>query len=476
MTGSESGSALLVALITLLMLSFLGLFIAFSANTNIQISDNYESQIQATYAALAGLNHARVLMRGMDFDDVLKGPDGTYDGNSSYIAQARQYEFRNPLPLTILYGLAISNPVLSGVPDDGIISTGFCGGAAGTALIPIAGIGLSADDPYRAGQIVTARYFVKVTDNSGEASELSGDPGDDPFTDGDGIVIVRSAGLSKTFFEKAGLIPRLNSVAVFEARYKKRTTFEAGPALVVLASDIVASFSGNYEISGGAFAGVGTIDTDISDASFPDQLIALAAGAGAPITGGGLADPSIQDISVEIFAGRDKSMLMNPRFLWEFINVDAPKYADFYYSGNQNWDSGTAPVSFYDISKNWNEPGQNPKLIVVNGDLQVSGDYSGGGLLLVKGTLSYAGQFSFNGLVLVIGSGKLVADAGGAGIQGGVIVSSLAEQNGNPVFGTPEISLAGDSRVAANRNAVKMASGLMPVSQVSFREIAGSDP
>ena len=35
---------------------------------------------------------------------------------------------------------------------------------------------------------MTARYFVKVTDNNGDASELEADPSDNPFFDGDGII------------------------------------------------------------------------------------------------------------------------------------------------------------------------------------------------------------------------------------------------------------------------------------------------
>ncbi|MBP1609851.1 MAG: hypothetical protein H6Q04_2086, partial [Acidobacteria bacterium] len=60
----ETGSALLLALVALVLLSLLGFFMSLSATTGVQISDNYESQVQATYASLAGLNHARALLRG----------------------------------------------------------------------------------------------------------------------------------------------------------------------------------------------------------------------------------------------------------------------------------------------------------------------------------------------------------------------------------------------------------------------------
>jgi hypothetical protein len=113
---------------------------------------------------------------------------------------------------------------------------------------------------------------------------------------------------------------------------------------------------------------------------------------------------------------------------------------------------------------------------MVNGDLHLSGSFSGGGLLIVTGNLFCSGPYAYHGLVLVGGSGNLVADGSGQGIEGGVWVASLMEQGGKIVFGTPGLSIAGTSRFLSNRNAVKMALGLIPVSQISFREIAGFDP
>ena len=52
----------------------------------------------------------------------------------------------------------------------------------------------------------TARYFVKVSDNNGEASERALDPGDSPFVDGDGIVVIRSMAEAKTMRETVGKI------------------------------------------------------------------------------------------------------------------------------------------------------------------------------------------------------------------------------------------------------------------------------
>ena len=476
---NDAGAALLLTLIALSLLSLLGLYISLNANTGVQISDNYETQVQATYAALAGLNHAHALIRGLAFDDLLKGPDGAYSSNLSDLAQARTFEFRNPLPLVIAHSLSIFDPRLdvSGISDDGLMSAGFYGGSSGTALIPAIGIALSSANPYGSGEVVTSRYFVKVTDNNGESSEISGDPGDNPFADGDGIVIVRSMGISKTFSEFTGMIPRLNSVAVFEARFKRLSTFLPGPAVVVIGTQVNASFGGSFEIAGDLSPGIGTIDTDILDDSYPEQIVRAAAGGYGIITGGGRPAPSIEDISAGIRSDRDRSLLLNPRFLWNFVHNQAPKIADTCLEGDQYWSDGSAPYAgSFDTAKSWNAPGQDPRITVVNGSLNVTGTFSGGGLLVVNGNLNYSGSFAFNGLVLVVGSGNLIADGSGQGIDGGLLVAGLMDQGEEIVFGTPGISIGGASRFVENRDAVKMAIGLLPASQISFREIAGSDP
>jgi len=206
----EAGAALILTLIALSLFSLLGLFMLLNAATGLQISDNYESQLQASYAALSGLSHARAALRGLSFDDLLKGPDGACNRSPSYIAQARTFAFRNLLTLIAAQSLNVDDPssVLAGLPDDGLINTGFYGGSAGMALIAAAGVGLVSKNPYGPGEILNARYFVKIADNNGDPSETKGDPDDNPFVDGDGVVIVRSIGLSKTFSEVTGSIRR----------------------------------------------------------------------------------------------------------------------------------------------------------------------------------------------------------------------------------------------------------------------------
>jgi hypothetical protein len=476
---NESGSALILALLALTLLSLLGLFMSLSATTGVQISDNYESQMQATYASLAGINHARALLRGLDLNDLLKGPDGAYDASAPYIAKARSFEFRNPVSFLKALTLDIVDPSsgVAGVSDDGVISTGLYNGIQGIELIPGTGILQEAPNPYGSGTIPISRYFVKVSDNSGEASEIAGDPANNPFVDGDGIVIVRSLGIAKTIPDAAGSILRRNSMALFEARFKRRSTWDLGSALMVLGSQTSAAFSGAFEISGGSLPGIGTIDTVPGDLVFPDLTIRAAAGTGGEITGGGEPSPSIRDITGQVRSNPDQRLLLSPAYLWDFIYNQARGMADNFCEGNQSWPEGGAPdLGTYDASKPWNAPGQDPKITVVQGDLQIGGNLSGSGLLIVTGNFTYSGAFAFNGLVLVVGSGNLIAAGSGTGIEGGVLVANLTNAGGGIAFGSSSISVAGNSRIVSNKANVRMAIGLIPVSQISFREIVSSDP
>lgn len=475
----ETGSALLITLIALSLLSLLGFYLTLNANTGVRISDNFETQVQANYAALAGLNHARALIRGLAFDDLLKGPDGRFSNDPAYVAQAKRFAFRNPLSVFAAQMLAVDDAALNfpGVPDDGLINTGFYNGAEGTALIPMAGIPLSSPNPYGPGNIVTSRYFVKVTDNNGDPSERSGDPADIPFVDGDGIVIVRSTGVSKTFSHDTGPVARFNSVAVFEARFKRMSTFDVGPALVVMGNDVMARFDGAFEIFGKLSAGIGVIDLNPDDFHKPEQTIRAAAGNNIGIQGGGEPAPSIQDISRQISASPDLASLLDAGNLWHFTRVRAPQLADMYFQGDQTWSQGTAPyIGAYDDSKPSNAPGQDPMITVVDGDLDVRGGVTGGGILIITGNLFCSGSFSYKGLVLVAGSGNLEVEDSGEGISGGVLVASLIDQGATIAFGIPSITIGENSRFISDRSSVKMALALLPVTQIGFREIAGSDP
>jgi len=62
----------------------------------------------------------------------------------------------------------------------------------------------------------------------------------------------------------------------------------------------------------------------------------------------------------------------------------------------------------------------------VDGDLTLSGNPSGSGILVVTGTLSFSGNFTWNGIVLVVGQGQIVQSGGGNGnVNGAIYVAQI---------------------------------------------------
>jgi len=459
----ESGVALLLVMFALALVSVLGLVLTMRATTEARIGDNAASHIRAVYAALSGLEHARMLARGLDFDALLRGPDGVRDTGAAYRAEAKRFRFRLPLSVAAAQGLDLGDPSASvgGASDDGIVSTGMLYGAPGTELIPRAGVALPP------GAVPASRYFVKVTDNNGEASELAGDAGDDPFIDGDGIVVVRSVGVSGTFAEQAGNSLRRNSVAVFESRLKRAATWDLGAALAVLGPDADAAFTGAAEIAGG----VGALDTSPGGGGTLEAALREAA------AGSGMAEPSVRDLTASARADRDKAWLLQAGRLRDFVARRAPRMADKVYEGDQLWTAGSAPpLGAYDKGRPWNDPSQKPLFTLVRGDLDAPEGLRGAGVLVVAGRLSCAGTLDWRGLVLVLGGGELSLDGDGPGIAGGLVVGRWIDGGGGAAFGVPVVAIGGATRVTADRDLVRMALRLFPVEQVGFREIAGADP
>ena len=72
----EHGVAMLIMIVALSIISLLSLYVCLNATVELRISDNFETKIRANQAALAGISHARIVLQGLDFNDLLVGPDG----------------------------------------------------------------------------------------------------------------------------------------------------------------------------------------------------------------------------------------------------------------------------------------------------------------------------------------------------------------------------------------------------------------
>jgi hypothetical protein len=472
----EEGIALLLAIIALSVFSLLALHVSLNATTEIRITDNFETRQQADAAARAGLNHARELIRGLQFNDVLRGPDGV--GTSTYPSTASgRYAFRSWLSWSAARSLDILDPAssVSGLPDDGLFNTGKSGATNGTILVPATGVALTAPNPYGSGTVTTARYFLKVTDN---------DDGDgDPFTDSDGIVIVRSTAVAQTIRETAGATVRSNSVAVYESQLMQMRAFNLSVPFVIEGDDVLPAdssmFNGNtFNIDGGLNPyGIGTIDTNTSNTIYPaDQIkAALDPKNQYDQIKGQCCTPALGDITASLSA--DQLALRDPNYLWNVAYTWMPKVADNVYQGNQAWTGTSQPdLGAYDPLKSASDLSQTPKITYVNGDLALSGGVEGGGILVVTGELKITGNLKWTGLIMLIGKGALNMHGGSASVDAGMFIASV--QAGSPhTFGTPKMTVAGNGDFKIRPASVNMAVRAFPLTELSRRQVTSmADP
>jgi hypothetical protein len=274
-------------------------------------------------------------------------------------------------------------------------------------------------------------------------------------------------------------------VAVFESRYKRRSTFQLSAPLVILGDSVLpagtALFEGTgFHLRGGAAApGLAVIDPNPGNASFPAQQIAqaLSPDQAGSITGDG-SPPCIRDITSSLAAAGDAALLLSPSYLQEFINRTEPQSADNVLGDGQNWTgAGVTDLGFYDPGRPPNAPGQRPLATVVTSDLDIPGNVSGGGLLVVCGRMRVTGTFVFSGLVLVIGSGELDLRPVNMSVTGAIFLAAVSASNGSLSWGIPKITLGGNIQLELNASAVRMGVKLIPPAQTGFREVTSTlDP
>jgi hypothetical protein len=100
----ETGIALILALLSLMLLTFLGLTLATTTSTELQIANNYRWSQQAYYNAEAGIEAGRRALSNVDWSTVLYPPraggatgwdgvtDPTLDAEGSKTPASREYE------------------------------------------------------------------------------------------------------------------------------------------------------------------------------------------------------------------------------------------------------------------------------------------------------------------------------------------------------------------------------------------------
>lgn len=122
----------------------------------------------------------------------------------------------------------------------------------------------------------------------------------------------------------------------------------------------------------------------------------------------------------------------------------------------------------------------SPKIVALSGDQQISGNFSGAGILLVTGKFTLTGTPSYNGLILVIGTGDLEYKGNGNGeIDGAILVANTSQpwvKNGvtTNYVGMPTYNdVGGGSHVQQydETSLSRYANAVMPLQVLTFQDL-----
>lgn len=441
---TEKGMALLFAIIISLFVTVLGLGLTMFSITEYTAAREYESHQQAFAIADGAYNMVKGSLRGQDLTTLLS----TYTNVPEYIDSTATSggvpHYRNPIYPIDARNIDFQNPPQ---PVGTIRVPGMLTPASGTLL-------------------GTGYFFARVSDNT------DGD-GDTAF-DSDYSVFLRVIGVSPApmaeITSHGGFAK--NAVSVIETMVKRDTSFNLGAPLSIPGPDV------NIRIQGTAFSITGDdehpgvsvfYDNPDDNASDAAQSVydSLNRNARDNITGaegdfGESPAPSIKDDTDTIRNNPDPNAqnVLDPNFLGNFVESMA-SFADDYYDGDTHFAGGT---EFGTES--------NPAITYIDGDVHLSGNGSGYGILVITGALRYTGAFDYNGLVLVVGEGD--ADLRGANkdITGGMLIAKLDDDgNGGYEYGVPTVGIYGNSHFLFDSTSINLAISMLPMQTTMWREI-----
>lgn len=361
---SESGNALVIALLVLMVLTSAGVAYVAVTKSEKQIAGNTMTASQAMYAAEAGIAEG---LHRMAFPaeslNYIGPPTLPYAGWGKYIV--------------LTTGSSLLDPNRAALASDGLDNDGDSfvdeSGEAYPEVLTKQTVNASAlVYPY-----VRVEYKLQ-----GTQLVRFGDGDDDPTTPpvenlqkGAPVLRITAAGrrgnAAKTLEAEAVRFPIISA---------KSPLWSGGPMV----------FNGN------AFV----IDGHDHQAASPNDTIPGAPPAPAILTEGPTSDIDLSTNQQDNVsgAGGDNSV-QHSTFMYDFNQIWAQ------LSGMADY-SITGPTTFGSSSPSYGSL-TNPKVTVVNGNLTVNGTWTGGGILMVNGNLAMGGGCQFKGIVVATGDLKV---------------------------------------------------------------------
>jgi hypothetical protein len=482
----EAGSALLIAIFALLLISVVGIALLVSSGTDTALAGNYRTSTAAYYAAVAGLEEARgrLLTRNPDFLNKGNAYPTLFNGSGTSFGLTDVVYILNPANGETVDPTNPASPYA-----DKEYGTEFTWQLSGANVhAPVTSVSPMAGLP--------GPVFKWVRINAITEKAISVDVNSDGIYDSTTPLYYTGAGLSLN--SSSG--PQALEVTAFAYMPDKSTKYlqyvvtqnslqslmgsssltQGFPAALILAGNGVTYTgpnSSSFYVNGtdptfGRTCAVPPV-TPVPAIGFTNQADQsnIASGTSphqANYTGFVPPPPASATPSVEV-------VTLPPTF-------QTPSQFDALAQAiTQNADDViTGPATRSNMPTTMSPT--NPMMVVVNGNLDLTAwNNTGYGVLLVTGNLNYDPSASWQGVVLVIGQGTVTASTtGGSGqFEGAMIVAKTRDAAGNllpnPNLGASSVLFntgAGGAGIYYNSCALVQALAPFDYQVLSFREIA----
>jgi hypothetical protein len=468
-----------------LLVSLAAISLILSAGTESALAGNYRSSASAYYAASAGLEEARgrLLPKNSDFFN---------------------NTFANFIPTTGTPLLAvgqvryITNPVaaenvLTVYPDIeydqefGAGSLSAASGAGNVKTIPSVSTVTSGGTSYLGPLYKWVRINAATEKSISVDVDADGNPNnntiplyyDPAHLDAGGNPepsIIVSAAPPSTAFQ----VFEVTSLAVLPNGSRKLSQYVVTPATLNLKFPSALTLnSNNASMHGGSSNGYQINGQDqCNAAALPLPAIGYDGGgatnynnikSGLPhpdnYLGAGATPPNPSVVNV---AGTLSPSLQTPASLDALVQLIT-----------QNADAVITPASGYHADPGDLPSGMSPThpmTVVVNGDYNQSGTFTGYGLLVVTGNFTFDADSGWRGMVLVIGQGKVTGNSnGGNEFDGSVLVAKTRDTAGTELaaLGQATFNITGGGGSGINYNScwINSAQTLLNYKVLSYREI-----
>jgi hypothetical protein len=483
---TEAGVALLIAMFAILLVSLAAISLLLSAGTETALAGNYRSSASAYYAASAGLEEARGRL-------LSKNPD--FFNNT----------FANFIPTTGTPQLAvgqvryITNPVaaenvLTVYPDTeydlefGAGSLAAASGANNVKTIPSVSTVTSGGTTYQGPLFKWVRINPATEKSINVDVDNDGNPNDntiplyyDPaHLDAGGnplpSLIVSGAPPASAF-----QVFEVTSLAVLPNGSQKLLQYVVTPATLNLKfpsaltlntnnASMQGGHSNGYQINGqdqcnaaptlpaiGYDGGGNTNYHNIAD-NLPHPDNYPGAGASPP-------NPSVVNVASSLSTNNLQTPASLDALVQQLITPNAD--AVITPASGSHADEGYLPSGMSPT---------HPMTVVINGDYQQSGGFTGYGLLVVTGNFTFSANSGWRGIVLVIGQGTVNGSGnGGNEFDGAVFVAKTQDSLGNELASlgqaTFDITGSGGSGINYNSCWINSVEPVLNYKVLSYREI-----